>query len=140
MSNRHMAEWTRLEAQVRETQFRNRNGACASPYPQVGKLQPVQQQREYAALVLDIVSSGPRPAAERRDVALPNLQTVEAALEAERKAVSALQGGPVHAGLRQGCIDQLVRARMLSRFDSDVMARIGRGGYPQENGPAKVGR
>lgn len=135
MSNRHHVEWTRLEARVREAQFRNKSGACSSAAPQFDQLNPIDIRRDHAALVLDIVASGPRPPAERPNLALPDLATFERAMEDARNTVAAIEGGPVQPALRNHCINQLVRAHTLLRFDADVTARINRGGYPQDDQP-----
>lgn len=131
MSNRHLSEWTRLEARVRETQFRKGSGACSNIVPQYSQLDPVDIQRAHAALVLDIVASGSRAPAERPNVALPDRKTFERAMEGASRSVAAIEGGPVHPTLRQACVNQLVRARAILSFDTDVAARISRGGYPQ---------
>lgn len=130
MSNRHLAEWTRLEARVRESQFRRKSGACSSTSPSYSHLDPPEIRRDYGALVLDIVASGPRAAAERPNVILPDLKTFELAMKNARREVSAIDGGPVDPRLRRACINQLVRARTILSFDTDVAARISRGGYP----------
>lgn len=131
MSNRHLAEWTRLEARLRESQYMRKSGACSSISPQFSQLDPSDIRRDHAALVLDIVASGPRPLSERPDVALPDLKSLELAHEAARKSVARIEGGPVNPQLRQACINQLVRARTILRFNTDVAARISRAGYPQ---------
>lgn len=131
MSNRHLAEWTRLEARLREAQFTRKSGACSSISPQFSQLDPSDIRSDHAALVLDIVASGPRPLSERPDVSLPDLRSLELAHEAARKSVAEIEGGPVNPQLRQACINQLVRARTILHFNTDVAARISRGGYPQ---------
>lgn len=131
MSNRHLAEWTRQEALLRESQFRRGSGACSTHAPEFSQLDPIAIQRAHAALVLDIVASGPRPLADRPNVPLPDLGSFTRAFQRAGAEVGQIKGGPADTRLRQHCINQLIRARTISSFDIDVAARITRGGYPQ---------
>jgi hypothetical protein len=133
MSNRHHVEWTRLEAKARESQFERRSGTCSSQAPQFSRLEPIDIRHDHARLVLDIVAAGPRPLAERPTVPLPDRVTFEKALQDARRGVASMRGGPVHPQLRHGCLNQLARVRTILTFDTDIAARISRGGYPQDN-------